>query len=71
MRRLTATNAAIEYWLGGSPRVGPDGAPTAGLHGRVRCVSILELSDGRITRNADYWDSNTLFSQLSGATPPG
>ena len=63
------TNAAIEYWLGGTPRFGPDGAPSAGLHGRVRCVSILEVDGDLIIRNADYWDANTLFAQLSGAEP--
>ena len=36
----------------------------------VRGVSILELQDGKIIRETDYWDMVSLLKQL-GLMPPG
>jgi ketosteroid isomerase-like protein len=48
---------------GAAPSQRP-GVPTSGRRFRVRGATVLELRDGRVTRNADYWDPATLLNQL-------
>lgn len=61
------TLSVIEYTFSGTHRGDLEGiAPT----GRAVCVvacSVLEASDGVITREADYFDSMALINQLGVA----
>jgi hypothetical protein len=40
------------------------GMPATGKPFSVRGATALQLDDGRISRNSDYWDMATLLTQL-------
>jgi len=65
-RLVSPIGAAIEYWLRGTPASAPEGQPSSGRRGEVRCATVLELRDGLITQNRDYWDRQTLVAQVAG-----
>ena len=64
-RVIGSGGAVIEYWLRGTPQVGMDGQSTSGTRGEVRSATVLELRDGKIVRNSDYWDAQTLARQIA------
>jgi steroid delta-isomerase-like uncharacterized protein len=61
---VAGDRAAMEWVMSGTHARGRPGVPASGRRFRVRGATVLELRDGRVTRNADYWDSATLLTQL-------
>jgi steroid delta-isomerase-like uncharacterized protein len=63
---------AVEWTMEGT-QTGPMGAiPATGKRFSVRGVSVIQLEDGRIRRNSDYYDGATFFRQIGGELrPPG
>jgi ketosteroid isomerase-like protein len=56
--------AAMEWLMSGTHERDLPGMPAAGKTFSVRGATILELRDGRITRNRDYWDLATFLKQI-------
>jgi steroid delta-isomerase-like uncharacterized protein len=61
---VAGDRAAMEWVMSGTHARGRPGVPASGRRFRVRGATVLELRDGRVTRNADYWDTATLLNQL-------
>jgi steroid delta-isomerase-like uncharacterized protein len=61
---VAGDRAALEWVMSGTHARGRPGVPATGRRFRVRGATVLELRDGRVTRNADYWDTATLLTQL-------
>ena len=60
--------AAMEWLMSGTHEGDLPGMPATGKSFSVRGSTILELRDGRIRRNSDYWDMATFLKQV-GLTP--
>ena len=57
--------AAIEWTMSGTNRGDWAGMPATGKRfASVRGTSILELEDGKIRRQSDYWDAATVMQQV-------
>ena len=57
--------AIIEWVMSGTHRGDFPGIPATGKRfSSVRGSTILELDDGRIRRESDYWDGATLMKQV-------
>ena len=52
---VAGDRAGSEWIMTGTPRVHLPGLGSAGESFSVRGASILELQEGKIRRNADYW----------------
>jgi len=65
---VAGDRAAMEWVMSGTHERGLPGMPATGRRFRVRGATMLELRDGRVTRNRDYWDTATLLTQM-GLTP--
>jgi steroid delta-isomerase-like uncharacterized protein len=61
---VAGDRAAMEWVMSGTHARGRPGVPATGRRFRVRGATMLELRDGRVTRNTDYWDTATLLTQL-------
>jgi steroid delta-isomerase-like uncharacterized protein len=62
---LVAGNRAAIEWTGQGTHQGDmPGMPATNKRATFRGVSIMELQDGKIKRNTDYWDMATLMKQL-------
>lgn len=55
---------ACEWVMTGTQTGEARGLPATGKSFKVRGSTIVELRDGKILRNADYWDSATWMRQL-------
>jgi steroid delta-isomerase-like uncharacterized protein len=56
--------AMLEWTMSGTHQADLPGMPATGKSFSVRGATALELDDGRISRNSDYWDMATLLTQL-------
>ena len=57
--------AAIEWVMSGTHRGDFPGIPATGKRfSSVRGSTVLELEDGKIRRESDYWDAATLMKQV-------
>ncbi|MCU1361123.1 MAG: hypothetical protein JWN99_2412 [Ilumatobacteraceae bacterium] len=54
----------VRWTMSGTQIGDMGGKPTKGKHFSQRGVSIIELRDGRIARNCDYWDGHGSLIQL-------
>jgi steroid delta-isomerase-like uncharacterized protein len=61
---VTGNRAAIEWTGMGTHKGDMPGMPATNKRATFRGVSIMELQDGKIKRNTDYWDLATLMKQL-------
>jgi steroid delta-isomerase-like uncharacterized protein len=60
--------AMLEWTMSGTHQGDLPGMPATGKSFSVRGATALQLDEGRISRNSDYWDMATLLAQL-GLTP--
>jgi len=69
-----AGDRAVAEWVMTGTQTGPIGAISAsGNEFSVRGASVLEIEDGKITRNSDYYDLSSLLVQFGvryAAPPP-
>lgn len=69
-----AGGTAVAEWVMTGTQTGPIGAiPASGNEFSVRGASVLEIRDGKITRNSDYYDLSSLLVQFGvryAAPPP-
>jgi steroid delta-isomerase-like uncharacterized protein len=69
-----AGDRAVAEWVMTGTQTGPIGAiPASGNQFSVRGASVLEIRDGKITRNSDYYDLASLLVQFGvryAAPPP-
>jgi len=56
--------AGAEWTMTGTHRGDLPGLPATGKRFSIRGSSICELRDGKIKRNADYWDMATFLKQI-------
>jgi steroid delta-isomerase-like uncharacterized protein len=56
--------AMLEWTMSGTHQADLPGMPATGKSFFVRGATALQLDDGRIRRNSDYWDVATLLTQL-------
>ena len=56
--------AMLEWTMSGTHRGDLPGMPATSKPFSVRGATALQLEDGRISRNSDYWDMATLLTQL-------
>jgi len=56
--------AAWEWTMSGTHQGDMPDMPATGKRFAIRGVSILELRDGKIKRNSDYWDLTAMLKQL-------
>lgn len=69
--RVAAANwAMLEWTMSGTHQADLPGMPATGKPFSVRGATALQLVDGRISRNSDYWDMATLLGQLGLMSPP-
>lgn len=61
---------ATEWVMSGTHRGDLPGLPATGKRFSVRGASIMELEEGKIRRNSDYWDMAAFLKQV-GVMPPG
>jgi len=61
---VAGDRAAMEWVMSGTHARGLPGMPATGRRFRVRGATMLELRDGRVTRNSNYWDMATLLTQM-------
>jgi steroid delta-isomerase-like uncharacterized protein len=61
--------AMLEWIMSGTHQGNLPGLPSTGERFSVRGATVLQLEDGRISRESDYWDMATLLTQL-GLMPP-
>jgi steroid delta-isomerase-like uncharacterized protein len=62
--------AAMEWTLTGTQKGDMPGMPATNKRVSVRGSTVIELKDGKISRNTDYWDMATLMRQLGYLPPP-
>jgi steroid delta-isomerase-like uncharacterized protein len=63
--QVAATDwAMLEWIMSGTHQGNLPGLPSTGERFSVRGATVLQLEDGRIIRNSDYWDMATLLTQL-------
>src|SRR5882724_9243747 len=68
LRSRFATNqwAVIEWVMSGTQKGDLPGIPATGRRfSSVRGSTILELEDGKIRRESDYWDAATFMKQVA------
>lgn len=56
--------AMLEWTMSGTHQGDLPDMPATGKPFSVRGATTLQLEDGRISRNSDYWDMATLLTQL-------
>jgi steroid delta-isomerase-like uncharacterized protein len=56
--------ASWEWVMSGTHQGNSPGLPATGKPFSVRGASILELHEGKIRRNSDYWDMATFLRQV-------
>lgn len=71
VRRLHALDdvAIAEFWVTGTHRGELNGIAPTGRTVSLPVVNILELRDGRIYREREYFDSLAMLEQLGVTTP--
>jgi ketosteroid isomerase-like protein len=57
--------AVVEWMMSGTNTVGWPNIPASGKSFNLPIVSIMEIEDGLIIRNRDYWDWDTFHSAVS------
>lgn len=62
--------AMLEWTMSGTHQADLPGMPATGKSFSVRGATALQLDDGRISRDSDYWDMATLLTQLGLMPPP-
>jgi steroid delta-isomerase-like uncharacterized protein len=65
--------AAVEWIWHGTNTVGWEnmGIPATGKTLELRGISVMEIVDGKIRRNSDYWDWNSFIRQIGPDEPAG
>ncbi len=63
----TARRGALEYVMSGTRE---PGEPGRSWSFSVRGVTVVELRDGLIVRNSDYWDAATVARQNTAVAAP-
>jgi steroid delta-isomerase-like uncharacterized protein len=61
--------AMLEWTMAGTHKGDLPGMPATGKSFSVQGATTLQIENGRISRNSDYWDMATLHTQL-GLNPP-
>jgi len=61
---VAGDRAGDEWIMTGTQTGALPGIPATGKSFSIRGASIIELHEGKITRNADYWDLASLLRQL-------
>ena len=56
--------AMLEWTMSGTHQADLLGMPATGKSFSVRGATALQLDDGLISRNSDYWDMATVLTQL-------
>jgi steroid delta-isomerase-like uncharacterized protein len=64
VRFLADTWGGIEWVMSGTHKGDFPGMPATGKRFSTRGVTILELHDGKIRRNSDYWDAAGVMRQV-------
>jgi steroid delta-isomerase-like uncharacterized protein len=63
-RFMAGSSAGMEWVMSGTHHGDFPGMPATGKRFSIRGVTILELQDHKIRRNADYWDAATVMRQV-------
>jgi steroid delta-isomerase-like uncharacterized protein len=63
-RSAAGTSASMEWVMSGTHKGDFPGMPATGKGFSIRGVTVLELRDGKIRRNSDYWDAATVMRQV-------
>jgi steroid delta-isomerase-like uncharacterized protein len=63
-RFLAGTSGSMEWVMSGTHKGDFPGMPSTGKRFSTRGVTILELQDGKIRRNSDYWDAAGVMRQV-------
>jgi steroid delta-isomerase-like uncharacterized protein len=64
-RFVAGSSAGLEWVMRGTHRGDFPGLPATGKRfSSIRGATILQLHDGRIRRNSDYWDAATFMRQV-------
>lgn len=63
-RVIAGNRAAMEWVMTGTHKGDLPGMPATNKSFSVRGATVLELRQGKISRDSDYWDSVTLLKQL-------
>ncbi len=61
---VSGDRAALEWVMSGTQSGVTTDFPGTGKSFKMRGCSIVELKDGKILRNADYWDMATFLRQI-------
>jgi steroid delta-isomerase-like uncharacterized protein len=61
---VSGNRAALEWVMSGTQSGVTTDFPGTGKSFKMRGSSIVELKDGKILRNADYWDMATFLRQI-------
>jgi steroid delta-isomerase-like uncharacterized protein len=62
--------ALLEWIMSGTHQGDLPGMPATAKRFSVRGATVLQLENGQISRNSDYWDMATLRTQLGLMPPP-
>ena len=57
--------AAVEWIMAGTNTVGWPNIPSSGKPFNLKVLSIMEIEDGLIIKNRDYWDVETFIKAVS------
>lgn len=57
--------AAVEWIMSGTNTVGWPNIPASGKSFNLKVLSIMEIEDGLIAKNRDYWDVETFIKAVS------
>lgn len=63
-RFVAGPSAGMEWVMSGTHKGDFPGMPATGKHFSIRGVTIVELREGKIRRNSDYWDAATVMRQV-------
>lgn len=66
----TADRSCLEAVVRGTHQAELDGIPATGKRVEVRLCNVIEVRDGKIWREADYYDTMSMMQQL-GVGPSG
>jgi len=63
---VSETNASVEWLWKGTNTVGwPDmGLPATDKYFEIKGVSVMDIENGKIKHNRDYWDWNTFMTGI-------
>ena len=58
--------AAVEWVMSGTNSVGWPNIPASGKSFRIPNITIMEIENGLIIKNRDYWDWKTFYNAVKG-----